>query len=259
VILESPTKEALEDLLRLAISSRAFAQVIGACEVVYLGRAASLTESGEYVVMLKPDGSLQVHGARGVKPINWQPKTDDLRVSRDEDDRVMLLAERFNPNELVQITFDRPTLAFALELRDEKVFQLHGSEAQMHEALKRDLSSLEPGLTLLEHELPVGVGDVDIYARDAAGNLTVIEVKRSKANQEGVHQLHRYVTAVRAALPPLFAPHVRGILAAPDISKPARKQLEALGLEFKIFAALPQEQKLEPQTGLFEVAASPSS
>jgi endonuclease len=255
-MLETPSKEALETTLRHAIANRLFTQVIGSCEVVYVGRAASLTESGDYVVMLKPDGSLQVHGARGVKPINWQPKTDDLRVARDEDDRVMLLAERFNPNELVQITFNQPRLALALELRDEKIFQLHGSEAQMHEVLKRNLTTLEPGLTLLEHELPVGVGDVDIYARDAAGNLTVIEVKRSKANQEGVHQLHRYVTAVRAALPPLFAPHVRGILAAPDISKPAKKQLEALGLEFKEFSALPEEKPLEAQTGLFELSSS---
>jgi hypothetical protein len=32
----------------------------------------------------------------------------------------------------------------------------------MHQALKQDLSVLEDGLTLLEHELPVGVGDIDI-------------------------------------------------------------------------------------------------
>ncbi len=254
MILERPEKTDLENLLRQAIAARKFLQVIGACEVVYVGRAASLTESGEYVVMLKPDGSLQVHGARGVKPINWQPKTDVLSVSRDEDDRVMLLAERHSPNELVQITFSEVKLAMALELRDEKVFQLHGSESQMHEALKRDLSCLEAGLTLLEHELPVGVGDIDVYAKDVHGNYVVIEVKRAKANQEGVHQLARYVAAVRATLPPLFAPHVRGILAAPDISRPARKQLEALGLEFCVFAALPEEPRSAPQTDLFAVS-----
>lgn len=252
-VLESPPKELLEEALRLAIERREFVQVIGPCEVVYVGRAASLTESGEYIVMLKPDGSLQVHGARGVKPINWQPKTDNLRVTRDEDDRVMLLAERRSPSELVQITFSEPRLMIALELRDEKVFQLHGSESQMHDALKRNLSNLEPGLTLLEHELPVGVGEIDIYARDALGCMVIIEVKRSKANQEAVHQLERYVAAVRLQSRPLFSAGVRGILAAPDISKPARAQLERLGLEFKVFAALPEEPQKEPQTGLFEL------
>ncbi len=246
MILEHPSREALE--LFLQQHQGLFVQIIGLCEVVYVGRAASLTEMGEYVVMVKPDGSIQVHGARGVKPINWQPRTDSIRFTRDEDDRVVLMAERFKPDELVQITFHRTQLAIALELRDEKIFSLHGSELQMHIALKQDLQVLEEGLMLLEHELPVGVGDIDIFAQDAVGNLVVIEVKRSKANQEAVHQLERYVQAVRASLPNKT---VRGFLAAPSISKPAHKQLEALGLEFKEFSALPQEDKALVQTDLF--------
>jgi endonuclease len=249
VILENPTRTALQAFL---LEHRGlFLQVIGLCEVVYVGRAASLTEMGEYVVMLKPDGSIQVHGARGVKPINWQPRTDNIRVITDEDDRVMLLAERFKPDELVQITFHKTVLAIALTLRDEKVFSLHGSELQMHMALKQDLSVLEDGLTLLEHELPVGVGDIDIYASDAVGNPVVIEVKRSKANHEAVHQLERYVQAVRLSVPNKI---VRGFIAAPSISKPALKQLEALGLEFKEFSALPEEEKKPVQTDLFALA-----
>jgi endonuclease len=248
MILENPSRTALQDFLN--DHRGLFLQIIGLCEVVYVGRAASLTEMGEYVVMLKPDGSLQVHGARGVKPMNWQPRTDSIRVMTDEDDRVMLLAERFKPDELVQITFHKTVLVIALELRDEKIFSLHGSEIQMHMALKTDLSVLEDGLTLLEHELPVGVGDIDIYAKDANGNAVVIEVKRSKANHEAVHQLGRYVEAVRLSLPNKV---VRGFIAAPSISKPALKQLTALGLEFKEFSALPEEKKVV-QTDLFALA-----
>jgi endonuclease len=254
MILEQPSTQSLESLLQQ--SRGLFVQVIGLCEVVYVGRAASLTESGDYVVMLKPDGSVQVHGAKGVKPINWQPRTDSVRVLRDEDDRVLLMAERFKPDEMVQITFHKPRLALALELRDEKIFQLHGSEAQIHAALKQDLSVLEPGLTLLDAELPVDVGDVDIYARDANGNYVVIEIKRGRANQAAVHQLERYVNAVRTKLPPLFAPGVRGLLAAPSISKPARAQLEKLGLEFCEIAALPEDEpKTGPQSDLFALTS----
>ncbi len=252
MILEQPDTHALESLLQQ--SRGLLVQVIGLCEVVYVGRAASLTESGDYVVMLKPDGSVQVHGAKGVKPINWQPRTDSIRVLRDEDDRVVLMAERFKPPEMVQITFHKPRVALVLELCDEKVFQLHGSEAQMHVALKQDLSVLEPGLTLLDFELPVDVGDVDIYARDSKGNYVVIEVKRGKANQEAVHQLERYVSAVRTTLPPVYASGVRGFLAAPSISKPAKMQLEKLGLEFHEIAALPEfEPKPVPQSDLFAI------
>ncbi len=248
VVLEQPNLDDLEAFLRSHLHAKKLVQIAAECEVVYVGRAASLTEAGDYVVIVKSDGSLQVHGARGVKPINWQPRTDDLRVTRDEDDRVMLLAERWKPNELVQITFRRTSLVMALELRDEKVFQLHGSEAQMHERLARDPSVIEPGLRVLEHELLIGVGGIDLYAMDEQGRYVVVEVKRGKATQEAVHQLERYVRAVREQVPG----DVRGILAAPSISKPARTVLEKSGLEFVELSALPDEEpKREAQAALF--------
>lgn len=247
-MLEHPGLDDLEAFLHSHLHAKKLVQIAAECEVVYVGRAASLTEAGDYVVIVKSDGSVQVHGARGVKPINWQPRTDDLRVTRDEDDRVMLLAERFKPNELVQITFRRTSLVMALELRDEKVFLLHGSEAQMHERLARDPSVIEAGLRVLEHELLIGVGGIDLYAMDEQGRYVVVEVKRGKATQEAVHQLERYVAAVRDQVPG----DVRGILAAPGISKPARTVLEKSGLEFVELSALPDEEpKREVQAALF--------
>jgi endonuclease len=44
---------------------------------------------------------------------------------------------------------------------------------------------------------------------------------------------------------------VRGILAAPSISTPARVVLEKLGLEFCELNALPEEKKPVPQMALF--------
>ncbi len=247
-LLEQPHPDQLEVFLRDQLSMKRFVQIAAECEIVYVGRAASLTEAGDYVVMIKVDGSLQVHGARGVKPVNWQPRTDNLRVRRDEDDRLMLMAERVKPDELVQITFSRVALAFALDLRDEKLFQLHGSEAEMHARLARTPEIIEPGLRVLEQELLIGVGGIDLYAMDALGRYVVIEVKRGKATQDAVHQLERYVAAVRGQVPG----EVRGILAAPSISQPARTILERSGLEFVALAALPDEApKPEPQAALF--------
>jgi hypothetical protein len=247
-LLERPHPDQLEVFLRDHLSMKRFVQIAAECEIVYVGRAASLTEAGDYVVMIKADGSLQVHGARGVKPVNWQPRTDDLRVRRDEDDRLMLMAERMKPDELVQITFRHVSVALALDLRDEKLFQLHGSEAEMHARLEREPELIEPGLRILERELLVGVGGIDLYAMDTLGRYVVIEVKRGKATQDAVHQLERYVTAVRDQVPG----EVRGILAAPSISAPARTILERTGLEFVELAALPEETpKEEPQAALF--------
>ena len=57
--LENPDRDTLERFLREHISARRFVQVAAECEVVYVGRAASLTEAGDYVVLLKADGSVQ--------------------------------------------------------------------------------------------------------------------------------------------------------------------------------------------------------
>ncbi len=222
-------------------------QVASECEVLYSGRAASVAEAGDYLVIVKADGSLQVHGHRGVKPVNWQPQTDDLFVGI-EDGVAMLRAERFTPSEMVRVAFLAPALAQALWLREGSGFLLMGSEAEMQRALARHPEVIEPGLEVLERELPTDVGGIDLFARDAAGRLVVVELKRGKATQEAVHQLSRYVQSVRRIA---AGSAVRGVLAAPSISAPALNQLGSLGLEFREVTALPDDDAAAAQPPLF--------
>ena len=236
--------EFLDEHLR---QGGALVQVVAECEVLYSGRAASVAEAGEYVVLLKADGSVQVQGARGVKPVNWQPHTDRVDVTL-EDGFAVLLAERFTPAEFVRVAFQRPALALALELGENGNFVLMGSEAEMQRALARDPSVIESGLQVLEMELPTDVGGIDLLARDAQGRLVVVELKRGKANHEAVHQLNRYVESVRAVAK---GEVVRGVLAAPAVTAPALNRLGALGLEFREVTALPLVESGPQQVGLF--------
>jgi len=236
--------EFLDENLR---QGGALVQVVAECEVLYSGRAASVAEAGEYVVLLKADGSVQVQGARGVKPVNWQPHTDRVDVSL-EDGVAVLLAERFTPAEFVRVAFQRPALALALELGENGNFVLMGSESEMQRALARDPSIIEPGLHVLEMELPTDVGGIDLLARDAQGRLVVVELKRGKATHEAVHQLNRYVESVRAVA---AGEVVRGVLAAPAVTAPALNRLGALGLEFREVTALPLVEDGPQQVGLF--------
>lgn len=77
----------------------------------------------------------------------------------------------------------------------------------------------------------------------------VVELKRAKATQEAVHQLSRYVDAVRRHLPQTEV--VRGVLVAPAISLPAAMTLEQLKLEFRPIHALPTAQEQAAQPALF--------
>ncbi len=232
-LIESPDPATLTDFLRQHLQTGALVQVAGEFEVLYSGRAASTADAGDYLLILKPDGSLQLHGPRGVKPQNWQPTSDSLDLTV-EDGVAVLHSERFTPPEFVRVAFLQPALAMALELSHVTGFVLMGTEAGMQRALARNPEVIEPGLRLLDRELPTGVGGIDLYARDAQGRMVVVELKRGKATQEAVHQLARYVEAVTAQV----GEQVRGILAAPGITGPARLQLEKLRLEFREVSAL---------------------
>ena len=236
--LTLPTPEELASFLEAELRARdALVQVAGEFEVFYSGRAASVAEAGEYLLIVKPDGSVQVHGARGVKPVNWQPQTDDIRVSC-EDDVAVMTAERFAPPETLRVGFLAPALAQSLQLLGGGSFVLLGSEAEMQAALASNPELIEPGLTLIDLETPTDVGGIDLLARDVNGALVVVELKRGKANHEAVHQLARYVQSVSR----VWDGTVRGILAAPAVTAPALNRLGALGLEFREVTALPSHQ-----------------
>ncbi len=221
-------------------------QVAAQAEISYVGRAVSLAEAGQYLLILKADGSLQIHGPRGVKPVNWQPKSDRITATLRDGLCVLTVARR-NPEETVTVTFLEVHLALALALSEEGDFLLAGSEAQMQARLARHPEVIEEGLTVLERELLVGVGGVDLYARDALGRFVVVELKRGKATQDAVHQLQRYVEAVRTQV----LGEVRGVLAAPGITAPALRALEAAGLEFTEVQALPMDEEESAQPSLF--------
>jgi len=149
------------------------------------------------------------------------------------------------PDEVLRVLFVTPGVAQALGVRAEGEFLLDGTEAQLQEVLARAPHLIEEGLTVLNRELLVGVGGIDLYARDAAGRYVIVELKRGRAGQEAVHQLGRYVDAVRTQLGGQVA--VRGILAAPAITAPARTRLHGAGLEFVEVRHLhlPQDEPLQ--------------
>jgi len=229
--LIKPSSEQSISLVKEAFSRRRGILIVGSCTVDYRGRASSKLESGERVVVFKADGSVLVHRPVGYEPVNWQPPGCVFHVDAAEDS-VQVSAMRRQPAESVRISFDRVYLIAALNLVDVGKFALHASEEDMQKAVLLMPSLVEEGLKPISYEKKVEPGFVDVYCEDKAGRFVVIEIKRKTAGRQAALQLAKYVDAVRG----IVNKEVRGILAAPKLSKGVQRLLTTLGLEYSVLS-----------------------
>lgn len=223
--------DAAAPLLSEAMKKRRFTIVLGRCSVEYEGRGASRLGPGDRVIMIKPDGAVLVHRPTGYSPVNWQPTSSVINIERDGAGLV-LRSLRDRPREILTVRFEAIQLIAVLAgMEDSAEFIEYVDEAEIRDYLYENPESLEPGLKPLAKEKPVGEGYVDIYAVDSDGNPVVVEVKRVTAGVEAVRQLYRYVETIRSSATTQVK--VRGILAAPNITKDALALLNSLGLEYR--------------------------
>ncbi len=216
-------------LVSEALRGRAWLVLAGNCETSYEGRAASSSTPGDRVVMVKPDGSVIVHGPRGFKPLNWQPDTSSVEA-RLEGGSLEIRAVRRSPREVLVIRCAHVYYVAVLRGAEEGGFWLYVNEAEIRDEAMRDPEGiLGERLRFIEAEKPVEPGFIDALAEDERGRLVALEFKRVKAGEEAVRQLLRYVEALRART----RREVRGILVAPDATEAARRLLERSGLELR--------------------------
>jgi len=226
--LTRPSLEESISLVKDSFSKRRGVLIVGNCTVDYRGRASSKLEFGERIVVFKEDGSVLVHRPTGYEPVNWQPPGCVLHVGASGKD-LQVSAVRRQPAESVRISFDRVYLVAALNLVDVGGFALHASEEDMQKAVLLMPSLVEEGLKPVSYEKKVEPGFVDVYCEDGAGRFVVIEIKRKTAGKDAALQLAKYVDAVKG----IVNKEVRGILAAPSLSKGVQRLLVTFGLEYK--------------------------
>ena len=226
-VLQSPSIEAGCQAAKVALSRRRNLIIIGNCSVEYHGRARSLLEPGERIVLVKSDGAMLVHRPTGSEPVNWQP-SGCMFKSTLSPEAFVLHAIRKNPDESLAVFFTEIQLMIAAKLVDVGDFNLHVSEKELQKVIFAQPSLLLSDLKPITYEKKIEPGFVDIYGVDSAGRLIVAELKRVRAGKSAVLQLAKYVEYVRGTTPL----KVRGILAAPQIAKGVQTMVLSLGLEF---------------------------
>jgi len=222
-----PTLEEACNLLKEGLSKKRFIIAAGLCRVEYTGRASSKLDWGERVLLIKPDGSLLLHRARGFEAVNWQPPGSILTVKL-EGDHLTIRSYRREHQETLNIVFKEFMLVAHLHLVDEAEFEMHLAEEEMYEAIASNPDLLEPGFRILSQQRRLEAGVVDFTGYDSQGHYTVIEVKRRVVDTRAVKQAYKYFREFKEK-----GAAVRGIIAAPSISVGALRLANTLGLEFK--------------------------
>jgi len=229
LFLDQPSLEEAIRTVKDALRKERFLLVVGSCRVDYRGRASSTLGLGERVVVVKGDGSVLVHRAWDVQPVNWQPPGSVIQASL-RNGRMVLRSIRLKPKETLEVEFERVYGLVVANLVDKAEFAMYASEKDMQRVVMANPELVEEGLKPIMKEKSVEPGFIDVYAIDRAGNIVVIELKRRSATGEDAMQLVRYVEDVKRRS---GGRGVRGILAAPSASKKALLVLEKHGLEFK--------------------------
>ena len=215
------------ELAGLANRAGHLVQAVGDCQIHYQGRARSLLNRGERLLLLKPDGTFLVHTAEKAKPVNWQPPGASFSVAL-ADGHVVLTSHRAKPEEIVRVTFHSIRLLLAVPLRDEAELALLGSEDDLQRLLFEHPELVEPGFVAGRRERDSARGFYDLDGHDARGRRLIVEVKRTTAGVKEAQQLWRYVERLRGS-----DPATRGLLIAPRVAEKARALLRDQGLDWK--------------------------
>jgi len=227
VVKDSDPKSMLE-AIREAIAKKYVLIIVGECSVDYIGRGESKLTMGDRMVVVKEDGALLIHRPYGYSPVNWQPSTIVIEV-KEHDGRIVLTAVRDKPRETLLIAFNKIYIVVYGKLSDHGEFVMYMDEHDMRDILFEHPELIEDGLRIIEKEKDIGIGSIDLFGVDAENRPVIIELKRTSAGREAVHQLYGYVKAYKdktGVLP-------RGILVAPSLTSSAIEALNKLKLEWR--------------------------
>jgi len=203
--------------------------LIGNCMVEYRGRARSLLDWGERVMMIKPDGAVLVHRPVMREPVNWQPTGSKTDFSV-KDEQLILRSRHTNPPEKMKITLRSLKLIVVSSLCDNANLAITGMEADVVNQIISDPGVIEEGLRISKREKHVKSGMIDLFGYDKDHVPVIIEVKRSLASISAVQQLRMYVNDVKRDVKKA---NVRGILCAPRVPDMVKKLLSDYDLEWK--------------------------
>ncbi len=185
------------------------------CSIIYDGRARSILNNGNYIIVYKKDGSVSIHGSTLNTPKNYMGAGSKLTICdnvwkferKKETITLTILSEHWNNN---------------IDDWSDEAITMYRTEYELREKLINNLTKVVSGDILeVVKEYNTSFGPADLWVATTLNNY-VFEVKRKKASVNAVLQLEKYAKSLGA----------NGILVAPEISPKALSVLTAKGYGF---------------------------
>ncbi len=199
------------------------------CRVRYSGRAESLLDTGDRIILVKSDKALLVHQPTGNAPTNYMKPNSEHSLVISDEGKLLLKSKNLEIKEFMDIEIDRIYFFNAHKLEDSQTITVSGTEEDMSQMIYEDPSVVEKGLKPVSKEEQTLYGFIDVLCTDKDGILTVIECKRYSADFNAVMQLRRYVERIKETK---GIDKVRGFIAAPKITPNAEQMLKNWGFSF---------------------------
>jgi hypothetical protein len=227
-------------LIQEALDQNRTLLIAGMCTVQYRGRATSILEDGERLLFIKADGNVMVHRPTGLEPINYMSSSSDSAADRKTSgcffhtnltgNQLVITILNRKLSEHLKISFTNISAVLSLDIVDNGNFYLYASEKDMQRAILLKPALIEEGFRVINYEKRITPGFIDVYGMDSQGRFVVVEIKRRSADKSAVMQLQKYLDVIRGER----TDKVRGIIAAPRVSKGIQKLLVTLNIEFKM-------------------------
>jgi RecB family endonuclease NucS len=177
--------------------------IIARCQVDYAGKLTAHLPWATRLIMVKADGSIQIHADDGAyKPLNWM--SAPCLMTRQEADPALdpsgqlteLWSVRNRSGDTLQIGLAEILSDSAYELGRDPGLRKDGVEKHLQRLLAEDPSAIRSDLSLVQREYQTPIGPVDLLCRAGDGSYVAVEVKR-RGEIDGVEQLTRYLELLR--------------------------------------------------------------
>lgn len=188
------------------------------CEVIYDGRAYSTLELGNYLIIHKQDGSIQIHASSKIPPRNYQGPGTILECKGN-------ILTATNKKEIITIVIHSIISIQKLSYWSNSEIEITRTEAELADKLFYNWCDYIDGeFELIQREFLTKHGSIDLLGVDRDLVRHVVEVKRRKCSIKDCTQLKRYLEVFEDD-----GLQTCGYLASPEIGAKAVEYLEKHG------------------------------